>query len=71
MLERFGYAHDGFRMADFLDAPVRLVTAAGSTPSNALLSRIREQAGSEAAYSLEHEGDGFWVYKIRAADATQ
>ena len=66
---RFGYAHDGFRIADFADSPLRLVTGAGAQPSDAFMACLNRQLGRPATAVLEAEEGGFAVYAFTTQTA--
>lgn len=66
---RFGYAHDGFRIADFADSPLRLVTGAGAQPSDAFMACLNRQLGRPATAVLEAEEGGFAVYAFTTETA--
>lgn len=68
---RFGYEHDHFRIANFLDAPLRLVTRAGGAPSEALLACMGEQAGCRVEAIAEAQEDGFWIYRFQPSEQPQ
>ena len=63
---RFGYEHDRFRIADFLDSPLRLATSVGAQPPEALVTCIEEQTGASVTAVLEAQEDGFWIYRFTA-----
>lgn len=64
---RFGYAHDGFEIADFVNSPLRLVTAESAAPTEAFMACLREQTGQEIIAEAAEE-NGFWVYRFTTAD---
>ena len=66
---RFGYAHDGFRIADFADSPLRLVTGAGAQPSDAFMACLNRQLGRPVTAVLEAEEGGFAVYAFTTETA--
>lgn len=66
---RFGYEHDQFRIADFLDSPLRLVTGEGAQPAEAFMNCLREQAGRPVTAVPEAKEDGFWVYRFTGETA--
>ena len=66
---RFGYAHDGFRIADFADSPLRLVTGAGAQPSDAFVACLNRQLGRPVTAVLEAEEGGFAVYAFTTETA--
>ena len=66
---RFGYAHDGFRIADFADSPLRLVTGAGAQPSDAFIACLNRQLGRPVTAVLEAEEGGFAVYAFTTETA--
>ena len=66
---RFGYAHDGFRIADFADSPLRLVTGAGAHPSDAFMACLNRQLGRPVTAVLEAEEGGFAVYAFTTETA--
>ena len=66
---RFGYAHDGFRIADFADSPLRLVTGAGAQPSDAFMACLNRQLGRPVTAVLEAEEGSFAVYAFTTETA--
>ncbi len=66
---RFGYAHDGFRIADFADSSLRLVTGAGAHPSDAFMACLNRQLGRPVTAVLEAEEGGFAVYAFTTETA--
>ena len=66
---RFGYAPDGFRIADFADSPLRLVTGAGAQPSDAFMACLNRQLGRPVTAVLEAEEGGFAVYAFTTETA--
>ena len=68
-LARFGYEHDGLRIADFADSSLRLVTGAGAQPSDAFMACLNRQLGRPVTAVLEAEEDGFAVYAFTTQTA--
>ena len=68
-LARFGYAHDGLRIADFADSSLRLVTGADAEPSEAFMACLDRQLGQPVTAVLEAEEDGFAVYAFTTETA--
>lgn len=60
----FGYEHDGFRIADFVNSPLRLVTGAGTQPSDAFMACLSQQSGQDITVVLEAKEDGFQVFRF-------
>ena len=68
-LARFGYEHDGLRIADFADSSLRLVTGEGAEPSEAFMACLDRQLGQPVTAVLEAEEDGFAVYAFTTQTA--
>lgn len=68
-LARFGYEHDGLRIADFADSSLRLVTGADAKPSEAFMACLERQLEQPVTAVLEAEEDGFAVYAFTTQTA--
>lgn len=68
-LARFGYEHDGLRIADFADSPLRLVTGEDADPSEAFMACLDRQLGQPVTAVLEAEEGGFAVYAFTTQTA--
>ena len=63
----FGYKHDAFRILHFQDDPLRLATAQGEAPPEALMDVMEEQAGCAIEAVLCHQENGFDIYRFKKA----
>lgn len=66
---RFGYEHDGFRIADFADSALRLVTGAGAEPSEAFMACLERQLEQPVTAVPEAEEGGFVIYAFTTETA--
>ena len=66
---RFGYEHDGFRIGDFADSALRLVTGAGAQPSEAFMACLEQQLDRPVTAVLEAEEGGFAIYAFTTETA--
>ena len=66
---RFGYEHDGFRIADFADSALRLVTGAGAEPSEAFMACLEQQLDRPVTAVPEAEEGGFVIYAFTTETA--
>ena len=64
VMASFGYEHQSFRIASFLDPAIRLAVKQGAAPSANLMAVMEEQTGTSVEAVLCYEGDGFAVYRF-------